>query len=269
MKALSDDVLRKIGRNVLVFQQIEGLLKSLVTNHRVDGTTPDFEERHKRQAKKIQTQMMGALIKRYIDGILSDAGKPPKKPEGGTQVQISFTFRTAGDSDFSKSQRTNLELMVSERNNLIHHFLPRWQPDSLEHMTEASSYLDQQYKKVVPMLEHLKSVTKSMQQSAALLASDEFGRQFELVYLQHSPLITLLQEVATQEARPDGWTSLAHAGQLASIREPDEMVHMEERYGHSTLKRLLTASELFDVLDESLPKGGFRTLYRVKKTLKH
>lgn len=252
MKSLSDDVLRKIGRNVLAFQQIEGLLKSMVTNHRLDGTTTDFVERHQRRAKKIQTQMMGTLIKQYIDGILSDAGKSPKKPEGDTQVQISFTFRTAGDSDFSESQRTNLELMVSERNNLIHHFLPRWQPDSLEHMTEASSYLDQQYKKVVPMLEHLKSVTKSMQQSAALLASDEFMRQFELTYLQHSPLITLLHEVATQETRPDGWTSLVHVAQLAGMRESDEVVHMEERYGHSTLKQLLAASELFDVLDTFL-----------------
>jgi hypothetical protein len=266
MKALNDDVLRKIGRNVLVLQQIERLLKFLLTNHRADGTTTDFVERHQRRAEKIQTQTMGTLIKQYIGGILSDAGDHPNESEGDTQVRMSFTFRTTGDSDFYKSQRTNLELMVAERNNLIHNLLPQWQLDSHEQMTEASSCLDQQYEKVVPMLEHLKSVTKSMQQSVALLASDEFVRQFELTYLQHSPLITLLHEVATQEARPDGWTSLAHAAQLAGMRESDEVAHMEERYGHSTLKQLLAASELFDVLE---PKGGSHTLYRVKKTLKH
>lgn len=48
------------------------------------------------------------------------------------------------------------------------------------------------------------------------------------------------------------------------IYEPDAVTRMEERYGHSTLKQLLIASELFDVLDEPLSNGGFRTIYRVK-----
>ena len=273
MKALSDDVLRKIGRNVLLFQQIERLLKFLVTNHRADGTAIDFVERRQRRAGKIQTQMMGKLIEQYADGILSDAGEPPKEPEEVTQAWVSYTFTTTGDSDFYEAQRADLELMVRERNDLIHHFLPRWHPDSLEHMTSASYYLDQQREKVLPMFEHLKSVAKAMQQTqkkmAAFLASDEADRQLELVWLQHSPLVALLQEVATQEARPDGWTNLADAGRLARIHESDEVAHLKERYGHSTLKRLLIASDLFDVLDEALSNGSFRTLYRVKHALKH
>lgn len=63
-----------------------------------------------------------------------------------------------------ESQRADLELMVRERNDLVHHLLPRWHPGSLEHMTVASAYLDQQREKVLPMFEHLKSVAKSMHQ---------------------------------------------------------------------------------------------------------
>jgi len=66
---------------------------------------------------------------------------------------------------------------------------------------------------------------------------------------------------------PTGWAYLARAGQIARIHESDEVTQIKERYGHSTLKQLLIASELFDVLDEPLSKGGFRTLYRVKATL--
>lgn len=264
IKASSDDVLRKIGRNVLLFQMIERLLRLLVANHRADGTTTDFVERREKRAKKIQRRMMGNLIEQYIDGILSDAGQPTKKPEDLTQAWVSFTFTTTGDSDFYESRRADLELMGRERNDLIHHFLPRWHPDSLEHMTAASVYLDQQREKVLPMFEYLKSDAKSM-----LLAYDEFGRQLELVWLRQSPLVVLLHEVAMQKARPDGWTNLADAGQLAHIHKSDEVAHMKERYGHSTLKRLLIASELFDVLDEPLSNGNFRTLYRVKNALKH
>ena len=56
MKALSDDVLRKIGRNVVLFQMFEKLLKILVANQRVDGTTNYLVERHQRRVDKIETR---------------------------------------------------------------------------------------------------------------------------------------------------------------------------------------------------------------------
>lgn len=272
-KAMGDEVLRKIGRNVLLFQQIEGLLKFLVANHRADGTTTDFVERRQQRADEVQAKTMGMLVGQYTDGILSDAGESPTDHEEVTQPWMSFNVTINGDSDFYESQRANLKLMVDERNELIHHFLPRWQPDSLEHLTAATSYLDKQREKVVPMFDHLKSVTKSMQDAqqemAAFLASDEGQRQFELLFLQHSPLVTLLREVATQKPRSDGWTYLADAGRIARIHEPDAVTRIKERYGHSTLKQLMIASELFDVTDEPLSKGGFRTLYRLKKTFEN
>lgn len=204
--------------------------------------------------EEIQTQMMGELIKQYCGNILSDTSEFPEEPEEVTQARMSFTFTVNGDSDFYESQRADLALIRCERNNLIHHFLPRWHPDSFEHMTAASTYLDQQHEKVLPMFEHLKSVAKSMRQAqetvALLLVSDDFHRQMELTWPRSSPLVALFGEVARQKARLDGWTYLADAGRLARIHESDEVTHMKKRYGYSTLKRLLIASELFDVLDE-------------------
>jgi hypothetical protein len=48
--------------------------------------------------------------------------------------------------------------MVKERNDLVHHFLPQWQAHSTEQMEKASTYLDQQREKVLPLFEHLRSV---------------------------------------------------------------------------------------------------------------
>lgn len=266
MKALNDEVLRKVGRNVLLFQQIEELLKFLVANHCLAGTPINLVERREKRMGKRQT--MGKLSGQYLNGILSDAGVAIEEPKDATQAWMSFIFSITDDNDFMESQRADLELMVRERNDLVHHFLPRWHPGSLEQMTAASDYLDQQREKVLPMLEHLKSVAKSLRQAqeavVAFLASDEGERLLELARLQNSPLVVLLREVTMQKTRPDGWTSLADAGQFARTHESDEVAHMKERYGHSTLKRLLIASELFDVLDEPLTNGGFRTLYRVK-----
>lgn len=267
-KILGDEVLRKIGRNVLLFQQIEGLLKFLVANHHSDGSSTDFAERRREWVEAVQGMTMGVLKQHYTDGILSDAGESTKEPEESAQSWISITFSLKAKSEFYNSQGASLKLMVNERNDLIHHFLPRWQPESLEHLAAATSYLDQQREKVLPMFEHLKSVAESMQETQQamgdFLRSDQGKRQFELIWLQHSPLVTLLREMAIQKARPDGWTYLSHAGQLARIHEPDAVTRMEELYGHSTLKQLLIASELFDVLDELLSNESFRTIYRVK-----
>lgn len=211
---------------------------------------------------------MGILVGQYTESFLSDTGDRTHEPEDLTQAWLSFTHTISGDNAFIESLRVDMKDMVNERNDLVHHFLPRWQPQSDEHMAEATIYLDKQREKVLPIAEHLTSVLKSWSESrqkiATIFATDGFEQQLELVWLQSSPLIILLREFTNQKARPDGWVHLADAGQIARLKEPDAVAHMKNEYGYSTLKQLLIASELFDVLDEPLPNGGFRTLYRAK-----
>ena len=266
--AQSDEVLRMIGRNVLLFQQIEALLKFLVAHHRADGNMDNFKTRQQQRIEKVQTQMMGNLVGQYTDGILSDAGELSAEPEDIDQAWMSFRFTSAGDSDFYESQRAEMKLMVDQRNDLIHHFLPRWKPDCVEAMSEAAAYLDDQRERLLPTFEHLRAVSRSMvdtrQTVSAFMASPQFQEHLELSWLQHSPLICLLQEMANQNARHDGWTNLADAGRIARHQVPEAVTDMKGKYGYSTLKRVLVASKLFHVFDEPLPSGGFRTLYRTK-----
>jgi hypothetical protein len=268
-QSLRDEVLRKVGRNVVIFQQIEHLLKYLVTHQRADGTATDLEDRFQRRAIAVNKHTLGTLVGKYTDGFLTDTDETSQAPDELPAGWVSVTHTTSGSSEFYDSQRANMKLLTDERNELIHHFLPRWKPDSIEEITAAAAYLDAQREKVLPMFEHLKSVAIGMQKArqtlATIVASPEWEHKFELLWLQGSPLISLLQDVATQEARADGWTYLSRAGDVAKIRESDAMEHMQERYGHSTLKQLLLASELFEIQDEALPNGGSRTLYRVRR----
>ncbi len=267
-KALSDEVLLRIGRNVLLFQQIEGLLKFLVVHCRADGTAKNFVARHQDRLEKSQTQTMGTLVRQYADGLLSDAGEPSPEPDEPGEGWISFTFKTSGDSDFYETQRADMKVMVEERNHLVHHFLPLWRPNSAEGLAEALAYLDKQRDKVLPMFEHLKTVSQSLRTArlaaASLIGSEEFESEFELSWLQQSSLVALLREVAVQKARADGWAYLADAGWIARAQEADAVINMKARYGHATLKRLLIATELFDVFDQPLPRGGVRTIYRLR-----
>lgn len=73
----------------------------------------------------------------------------------------------------------------------------------------------------------------------------------------------MLGELATKTDRPDGWMVLDKADTIIRKLEPWELTDLGKRFGHRTLKRLLLATELFDVEDEPTPKGGRRTVYRI------
>lgn len=260
-----DEMLRRVGRNLLLFQQIELLFKFLLTNYKVSGTAETYQANQQKQADCISTKMLGLLVDKYGNEFLKDAGADVPEDEG-PPGWFSFTFRLSANADFIASLRRDMKMMTDERNDLVHHFLSRQQPNSPEQMAQALIHLDVQREKVLPIYEHLKTTVSHMQEGrrrhAEFLASPEFEKQSELMWLQASPLVGLLSDFATQCPRIDGWADLSQAGRVAAKEAPEEVNSLAEFYGFKTLKTLLVGSEVFDVYDEPLPNGQFRTLYR-------
>jgi OST-HTH/LOTUS domain len=95
------------------------------------------------------------------------------------------------------------------------------------------------------------------------LASSEGEQAFELAWIHQSPIVCLLRECALQLSRPDGWVVLASAGRIIWEHEPEDAKLLKERYGYSTLKQLVIATQMFEIKDEPTLKG-FRTVYRLK-----
>lgn len=267
--SLKDEVLRKIGRNLLIFQQIEGLLKMILGNSKVQGYARELAINREQRIDGMQKDMMGQLIKQYFDEILSSSDEEPQGPRDLTEPWLSSSFKIAVDADFVEAQLKAFEMMREERNRLVHHFLPYWQPDSPENLILTSDYLDEQRENILLVWEHLKSVAETMHQArqtlAGCIASNEFGQQLELLLLQQSPLIQLFCDIAMQIGRADGWACLAHAGKLAHMQLADDVAQMNATYGHHSLKKLLIASNLFEIWDKALPHGGSRTFYRIRK----
>ncbi len=269
LKPTQDEVLRRVGRNLLLFQQIEHFLKFLLSIHKSGGTAETFNSNLQKQAECISKKMLGKLVEKYAAEVLQDAGEEVPEEESPADW-FRFSFRISGDTEFVESMRCDLKVMTDERNELVHHFLQRWQTDTPEKMAEALAYLDTQREKVLPMHEHLRSTIGHMQESAQelfdFMRSPEYKKQSELMWLQASPLVSFLSQVTAKIHRKDGWCYLAHAGKLAAKELSEELNNLKERYGFKTLKKLVIGSELFDVLDEILPGGGFRTLYRLRLT---
>lgn len=71
LQHLKDEVLRKIGRNLLIFQQIEGLLKMILGNSKVQGYARELAMNQEQRVNGMQKDMLGQLIQQYSDEILS------------------------------------------------------------------------------------------------------------------------------------------------------------------------------------------------------
>ena len=271
----SDEVLRRIGRNLVIFQQIESLLKFILKSSDTTHVLPDgasaLVETSADGGKSAQ-QTLGLLVKTYLSDVLVKTGSEKPEPElpESAQCAFRFTFRSECEDALVQRMREDLKLMTEQRNELVHHFLPRWMPGDEAVLAEALDYLDVQRDKVSPMFDHLKEMSLQLQQGrklvAELFSSPDFERLLELAWLQCSPLISLFCRVHDRDKRANGWTYLSSAGNVAAKELPDELAHLVERYGFKNLKQLLIGSELFDVMDESMPQGGSRTLFRLRES---
>ena len=146
-KPNQDEVLRRVGRNLIQFQQIEGLLKHLLSNHKAAGTPVGFKERQQKQINTINKMMLGNLVNKYGTEVLQDAGVEVPEDESPADW-ITFTFKISGDTEFVESIRRDMKLMTVQRNELVHNFLSRWQPESPEKLEETLIYLDIQHEKM-------------------------------------------------------------------------------------------------------------------------
>lgn len=256
-----------MGRNLLLFQHIEGLLKFLLSYHKAGGELVDFKEQQQKRIDTINRTTLGSLVDKYGTEVLQDAGAEVPEEEIPAEG-LTYSFRISGNAEFVEVMRRDLKLMTEQRNELVHGFLPRWQPDSPEKLEETLAYLDTQRENVLPMQAHLRTTASHIQENckklSEFMASEEGRKHLEQIWLQASPLVLFLRDVTCQIHRKDGWTYLAHAGRLANNELPEEVNNLKERYGFKTFKKLLIGSEMFDVFDEPLSDGLFRTLYKNK-----
>lgn len=273
-QALKDEVLRKVGRNLLLNQEIEHLLKFILGLTRIEGTLADAGRRLEARQEGLRTSSMGTLLKRFRDEFFSSPTERQDDPYSGESALpwMKTTIRIELTSADRAALEADLALLARERNDLAHHFLSHWQPESFAGMTETSARLDRQQERIMAMKNRLQSMrdttVEACQSYADFLRSPEGQAAFELVWLQGSRVIELLSEIAAKPHRTDGWTDLSYAAAIAQAKDPDALADRKARYGEQSLKALVRRSQLFDIAEETLPRG-VRTLIRVRRQESH
>lgn len=268
LKKAKNEVQRKIGRNLILFQHVEHMLKWLVANGKIQGYASEIRSIREQQIKDVSKFTLGSLVGRYIDNHQSLSEF--ENEEGPTQLKEPFiTISTCtADAEYVQAKKDTLASLVTERNDLIHHLVSRIIPESIESWQETEKNLDRQFERFLPEHDQLQSMIKGIHEGrkelAELLMSDEGARLWKLGLMQQENIVLLLCHIATQDARHDGWTMLSTAGQRIQKEVPGQLATLKERYECKNLRELIVATELFEIIEEITEKGGLRTLYRLK-----
>lgn len=112
----SDEVLRRIGRNIVNFQFVEHLLKRLNTVSIPAGPASKTADRFAKHAAAVNTSTMGILAGRLKDTILTP--QPEKSPPDNIEeIWIGFQFSMEVEADFVDRHDQEMQALVRQHVN--------------------------------------------------------------------------------------------------------------------------------------------------------
>jgi len=262
------EIQRKIGRNILLFQQLEYLLKYIVANGQFSGYSSDLEKIIASKRESVNKQTMGQLVGQFVERNNPARDDYPNEPEELKEPHFSFDFRVEADEQRYKETKETLSRLVLERNKLVHHLLPEFDPNSFESCEKVEKNLDEQSDRIQAEIKNVQSLAKSLsdmrKKVSDYFSSDEGQKELLLSFLRQDRLVILLAEIATQVVREDGWTLMNTAGLLVKQHAPDELDLLHKGTDHKSLKSLMLKTEMFEFNEEATDKGGIRVLYKLK-----
>jgi hypothetical protein len=265
-EGLKDELYRKVGRNMFMFQHMEQMLKFLVGNGRFNGNIYTLKARVEKQRADVNKKTLGQLVGNFLENTYSEFEDSGDRAESDLP-HFSFDFRIQADEDYYDTRKTTLASIVAERNDLIHHLLPRYRFQSDEIFIECGKDLDEQYERLKPEIKNMEELVeafiKGRKELAEYLQSDACTRDFKLADIRQNPIVIWLGQIARESCGEDGWALLSVAGKILKTERPEEVARCLKQCGVKTLKGIVLAAEIFELKEEPTGNGGIRLLYRL------
>ncbi|MFO1430933.1 MAG: OST-HTH/LOTUS domain-containing protein [Candidatus Competibacteraceae bacterium] len=259
---LLSELQRRMGRNLMGFQQIETAFKILLPNMHIAGTQEAAGSKH-----QINQMTLGGLKGKYLSCLNIESESPSVE---GSVIQEFY--------------ETNLKKLVDSRNQLVHKFfhIPGIDTLSKEGLENGLRYLDQQFyeamtfykEDIAPQLlfwlwkysENNPHIAEEIQPLCKLLDSFlEKACTIKVYDRDYIEIINLLKLAEHNTPKIESMTSLARAGKFIKTKAPE---FNPKQYGQKTLKAILLATGMFEIR-ELVHKNGKTVLYRTKPSSKN
>ena len=247
---------RKLGRCLLRLQQYEILLKALVAHGDIAGPPAEFQAVRDAQVASAQKKTLGALVgmltERHLTSAEDDNSAEERQGDGG--IWLRFRFHVGLDASQYQATTSALKELVDLRNELVHHFLQRfniWEPQGC---SEADAYLDASYETIDGHYLNLRGWAQAMDEARAQMASFVRTAAFDDLLVNGiatdgtvdwpaSGAVRCLREAEARFAT-EGWTLLNTATTWIRAHYPDQH---PQRYGCGSWRQVIHESWQFEI----------------------
>lgn len=189
VEALHREVQRKFGRNLLRLQEYERLIKAIVAEHDIAGTSSDlFDNRaaqHDAVATKTLGQVVGSLVGNYIVPTSNSpsSSNTDEPPANLTKPWVRMTSRIEFSEENFRRIEQSLATLVALRNDLVHHFLDKYDIKSESGCLAADVYLDDCFKLIDSTHEEMMQWARHSADTRAAMASFINSAEFEGLFV--------------------------------------------------------------------------------------
>lgn len=259
--SLQREVQRKLGRCMLRLQQYERLVKALAVDFEIAGPSDELEDIRRRRGEAVSKLTLGQLVNELSGTYLQpqQSGTAQSEWDPGDSNRIWFrmqTRMTLGQADYDQVV-SGLKELVALRNDLVHHFLERFDVWSVTGCQDADAYLDASMVKVNGHYAELRhwalSTDDARRRMGAFLASP-VGTDllFDGIYPDGSvdwPNCGIVRclRVAAAEVAVDGWASLDQVIAKMNLDHPEQTL---KRYRCTSWRQVLHESKQFRIRRE-------------------
>lgn len=261
VKHLQQEVQRKLGRCMLRLQQYEMLLKTMVAGMAVEGPAGQLQHKRDENRANISSKTLGVLVGLFTGEHFSVTGA-----EGGAQSDDSacpddghetawarIRFSISMSPERYAITKMGLAELVAMRNDLVHHFIERFDIFDEAGCTAAITYLDGCHTQIDVHFGDLKNWATSLSEVEILATKFMQSKAFEDLLVHginpdgsvcwaRSTIVECLRG-AEAACQVDGWTALDTAIEVIQNRHRD---HSPSRYGCKTWRQVVQKSGLFE-----------------------
>jgi hypothetical protein len=154
IETIRTEALRKLGRNIVNFSKIEGLLKLLLPTAKIEGNIERLSDKLFVNRERISKLSLGILVKEFHKNVLGDAIQANFPEDDPKWISMSLNI-SCSNQEFLEMKKQEFLDVVAERNKLIHQDLANLDTSSLEDYRKLIIYLDDQNPRLLNHLAEL------------------------------------------------------------------------------------------------------------------
>ncbi len=160
-----NDVLCKIGRNVVLFQKIEGMLKALSSFASYQGSIAEIRSQHEKHLTSLGKKSFGQVVGLFFEKVFVD-----QEQDEPSDDSVLFALSVRIESRERSELKEMLESLVNERNALIHTRLLAFDSSSKTCCQDLESFLDAQVDRLAPVYARVLELFEMMRDARPLIA---------------------------------------------------------------------------------------------------